>query len=372
MFLFFAIINLNNQLFCQENSPRKGNFREGRRLLSANWEREASLEALKRYDLFCEKNAEIFEKELKYFPPKKVALSDDVKKQFNNSDFIIFSRTVNEKTSKYIAPSRKETDIISFKIFSAINEWESLQIGIWALKNLKTFSWEVSDLVHENGKERISGSGKNVRKYYPYNIFVRKQESRELSPDMDIDPERVSKKGVVFYQEEPVVLLDLPDIDIDSDTAQALWLDFYVGKGTAVGDYKGNITFRIDGKKVVEKPLMLTVCPFELDEAGDWSRGAYISKFSDRKEAVNLMENGHNQVSWWTTGGYSIKFKKGEKGKIAANFSPYVEYLKVLDDVGMKGPHVVFLGGSTPKLHNSIFRLLGRKGIKHGRNIKCH
>lgn len=361
--LFFALFSANCYLTAGEDRSRQS----GRKITSATGERAASLEAVKRYQIFCEKNAEMLEKELQYFPPEKGLLADDLENRFTNRDFIVFLNSVNEKTSKHIAPSRKTVNPDTFKMSSAVNEWESLQIGIWALKALKKFSWEISDLVHENGLDRILGAGKNVRRYYPYNVFAKKQESREVTPDMDIDPERVSKNGVVYYQEEPVVLLDLPDIDIEPDTAQALWLDIFTGKATAPGNYTGKIIFKVDGKQVGDKPLVLTVYPFELDEAGDWSRGAYLSKFIDREEAVNLMENGHNQVSWWTTGGYSIKL---ENGKINADFSPYAEYLDMLDHAGMKGPHAIFLGGSTPKLHNKIFGLLGRKGIKHGRNKK--
>ena len=336
-------------------------------LSSSSWEREASIEAHKRYHAFCELNSKMLKKELKNFPSPNKPLSKALEKKYRNDPFIVFSKSINEKTFKYVSPDKHEVNIEELQITSARNEWESIQIGIWALTDLKNFSYEVSDLTHENGTDTISGTGTNMRKYFVYNIFTRKEEAYEITPDMDIDPERINKKGVVFYQEEPVILMDLPGVDIKLNTAQAIWLDIFVPKGTVAGKYRGNIYFKIDGEIVNKKAFLLTVDPFELDEAKDWARGAYISKFIDKKEAINLLENGHNQVSWWTTGGYKI----GLQGtKIVADFSPFVRYLKKLDSVGMTGPHVVFLGGDSPKLHNKIFSLLGRKGITNGRNIK--
>ena len=121
-------------------------------------------------------------------------------------------------------------------------------------------------------------------------------------------------------------------------------------------------------ENVAEKvQISVDVSPFRLGRALNWSRGAYLSKFIDKKEAVNLIENGHTQVSWWTTGGYTISL---EKGKIHADFSPFTSYLNMLDSAGMTGPHVVFLGGESPKLHNIIFSMMGRAGIHDGRNSK--
>lgn len=334
---------------------------------SGEWERKASLAALERYSAFCRKNKNMLEKNFKMFPPKKLKVSGEIKNLNGKDSFAVFSRSINDKIFKYLIPAPGETHVDQFTITCAQNEWESIQIGIWALKDVKNFSYEVTDLVHENNRDRIKGDGSQVRTYYVYNVAARKEVSLEVSKDMDIDPAGNTNKKAVYYEEEPVALLDLPGIDIPSNTAQGLWLDLRIDKACVPGQYHGRIFFKSDGKKILTKPLYVTVYPFELDKAEDWGRGAYISKFIDEKEAINLLENGHNQVSWWTTGGYKI-FKK--EGGIASDFTPFVKYLEMLDQVGMTGPHVVFLGGDSPKLYNKIFRLLGRKGISNGRNIK--
>lgn len=342
-------------------------------LHSSSWERKTSQEAVKRYLKFCEQNGQRLKQELELFPPVKSHLSDELKNRYRAKPFIVFLKSINDKTPKYIAPTLEQTPKDHIAMAGATQAWKSIQMGIWAQEKLKNFSYAVSDFVHENGRDRIKGSGRNLRKYYVYNVFARKQQSPETTLDMDVDPAAGPGKVVAFYEEEPVVLLDLPGIDVEPETAQALWLDLYLAQGTAAGNYQATVTFKVEGKTVEEIPLVLTVYPFELDPAKEWGRGAYISNFIDKKEAVNLVENGHNQVSWWTTGGYRIKLDHGNNGdidNIVADFTPFVDYLAMLDSVGMVGPHVVFLGGDTPKLHNRIQALLGRKGISNGRNVK--
>jgi hypothetical protein len=74
-----------------------------------------------------------------------------------------------------------------------------------------------------------------------------------------------------------------------------------------------------------------------------------------------MQEHGLNMTSWWTRGGYKVELVEG---RIVADFSGYQNYLKLLDEVGYKGPHVVFLGSSEPKIENVISKLLDRPIIE--------
>ena len=337
------------------------------RLHSWTWEREASLAAVERYNAFCRNNASMLKKNREVFPVKKSGLPENVKQLYGHDEFIVFQRSANDKIYKSAAPGLSEIISGGLALDCAKNEWESIQIGIWALKDLKKFSYGVTDLVHKNNTDRIKAGGPHIRPYFVYNILARKDAPSEVTKDMDIDPAGRKKSKAFIYEEEPAVLLDLPGIDIQADTAQGLWLDLKIDADTQAGKYHGAICFKIKNREVLRMPLNLEVYPFELDRADDWARGAYISKFIDEKEAVNLFENGHNQVSWWTTGGYRIRLKDEI---IFADFTPFAEYLEMLDRAGLKGPHVCFLGGDSPKLHNKLFSLLGREGISNGRNVK--
>lgn len=324
------------------------------------WERYASLEAVKRYKKFLENNPLLIGA-----PEKKNASIDS---RYNGkSPFFIYSRPSGGKFYRHQYPAGKEIGMMPGPITCAQNEWESLQIGIWAHQTIDKFSYELTDFVYSGSDNPDRGIRPKIRTYYAYNILARKKVPLEISPDMDIDPESIDDDNKFYYSEEPVVLLNLPDITIEKGTGQAFWIDIFVPKNTAPGPYQSEIHFKIDGKTIQKKAVILEVLPFELDTADDWSRGAYISKFLDEKEVINLVENGHNQVSWWTSSGYKISVNNG---RITADFSSYSRYLKLLDHKGMTGPHVVFLGGDSPKLINRILSLLDRKGIHNGRNIK--
>ncbi len=319
------------------------------------WERAASIQAVQRHENAVARLKKSGEKISR--PPI----------QSGPEELLIFNAGILGKVNKYLPPAGgvKPVDVVKFQ--SAKNEWESAQIGIWAPEPINQLNYHITDLVHENGKDAIKADGPNIRTYFVYNVVTKKQASIEVSADMDIDAGLENSRRSFRYEEEPVVLLDLPWIDVQKGTCQSLWLDIYTSKSTRSGKYLGYIVIETQSKLLSKIPIEITVLPFELDEAREWSRGAYISKFIDEKEAENLVEHGHTQVSWWTSAGYRIRLKNGQ---ISADFSPCSNYLKMLDNVGMTGPHTVFFGGDTPKLINNIFSLLNRPGITGGRNIK--
>nr|WP_321399891.1 hypothetical protein [uncultured Desulfobacter sp.] len=319
------------------------------------WERTASLEAVQRHS-----NAVAQLKNRGERIPKPEVKSGPGK-------LYIFDAGILKKVKKYVPPAEEKGPIDVVRLKSAKNEWESAQIGIWTPGKINQLKYHITDLIHENGKHVIKGNGPNIRTYFVYNVVTKKTSSTEVSLDMDIDVRSLNNRRSFRYEEEPVALLDLPWIDVEKETSQALWLDIYTPKSTPAGKYSGNIIMETQRQILSKIPLEIEVLPFELDEAREWSRGAYISKFIDKKEAENLVEHGHTQVSWWTSSGYRLRLKNGQ---ISADFSPSLDYLKMLDNVGMTGPHTVFLGGDTPKLINDIFLLLNRPAITGGRDIK--
>lgn len=327
------------------------------------WEREASLNAVNRYDRFLK--TRLSQNNIKSPNQKKSGdklILSSLPGQTGQP--ILFKADISDKIYRNHLPSAENIEFDQFSMTGALNEWESLQFGVYSPVDLQGVYFEISDLVHEKGKSVIQGAGRNLRKYTVYNILAKKKKSRQVSPDMDINPEI---NTVTFhYEEEPVLLLDLPRIDIKADTSQAFWLDLFIPESSYPGIYSGYISIMQDQNELKKVPFILEILPFELDMALEWSRGAYISKFIDKKEAVNLIEHGHTQVSWWTDANYTIKINQGQ---VTADFSPYVKYLEMLDEVGMAGPHTVFLGGDSPKLINKIFTLLGRPTITNGRNV---
>ncbi len=325
------------------------------------WERKASIEALTRH-----------EQAVLALKAQGVELPGRPDLQPKDRSGVwpalhIFNAGILKKVRKFTPPGNKKARLDVLKIKGAKNEWESAQIGIWSSTELKGVSVQLTDLVHKDAKVVIKSNGADIRTYFVYNVLTRKKQSTQVSADMDIDPSQKQTYLPFRYEEEPVALLDLAQIDIRRQTCQAVWLDIFIPKTAAAGIYSGNLIIKQQDDLLSEIPIELTVLPFELDLALDWARGAYISSFVDEKEAMNLLEHGHTQVSWWSTSSNRISI---ENNKVSADFSPYVDYLKMLDKLGFHGPHTVFLGGDSPKVINQLFMLLNRPVITNGRKVK--
>mgnify|MGYP000017645829 CR=1 FL=1 len=330
---------------------------------SAHWEREASQWAVSAYQDALEKNPDELARANESLAPQQITpLPETTVKANQDRGFVIFSRPYHQRIDKRLPPSAAEVLEAKFEIAAARNEWEPLQIGVYALRTLRGFAFTVSDLVHSSGKDRIH-AGPNTRKLYGMNLLMRVGRQPE-HPDGDIGYEREGKTAWK-YEEPPAVLVDLPYIEIPRGEARSLWLDIHVPQSAAPGVYHGQIQFWLARKQAAEVPLTVTVYPFVLDEAAEWSRGPFTSGFLERDQLIQLREHGINNMSWWTTGGSKIELVDG---KIVADFSPYQRYLRLLDICGYVGPHVVFLGGSDPKIQNTISKMLGRDVILDARN----
>jgi hypothetical protein len=331
---------------------------------SSSWEREISEVCHKRYVEWCKIHQDLIEKEMKIFSPPAAALSAKVKRRYRGKDFIVFSRPFNKRIMKHSAPSAEAADVRTFRLGCAQNEWEPLYFGVFARKDLKSFSVEMSDLIHANGKDTFVSSPKVVRPYFLYNVYSYIFERAEISPDMDIDPKRKKKGKVRVFKEMPVACMDLPALDVPADTSQGMLIDFHVPEGTVPGEYKGDLLLKIAGNVVEKRPVTLTVYPFVLDDAADWGRGCFISRFVGKQEAVQMVEDGQNLISWWASA-YSVKYSGGE---IKGDFDKITDYLDMLRSVGMTAQHTFFMSASDPKIQNRIFKFLNRKTITDGRN----
>lgn len=330
---------------------------------SAAWERKASQWAVKAYQDAIEKNPDELDRASKSLEPKQVTpLPAEVLKAGEGHGFVVFARPIHQRIDKRLPPAAEEVREAKFEIAAARGQWESVQVGIWALRTLRGFSYTVTNLAQVDGKDRINPNT-NVRKLYGMNLLMRTSHKPQL-PDGDISYEREGNTAWT-YEERPAVLIDVPWIDIPKGESRSLWLDVYVPQSMTPGTYRGEIVFFLARKEAARVPLTVTVYPFVLDEAAQWSRGPFTSKLLSRDELTQLREHGVNSMSWWTSGGTKVEMKDG---KIVADFGVYQRYLRLLDMCDYVGPHVVFLGGSDPKIQNTISKLLGRPAIENARD----
>jgi hypothetical protein len=145
------------------------------------------------------------------------------------------------------------------KIKAARNEYESFQIVVRAGEGgLKDVTAEATDL---------KGDGDRVIERRHVAIFrehyleiktptVKSKEAPGPVPDALIPLARPAK---------PPKLVGMP-FSLPADVNQPLWVDVYVPKTAAPGEYAGQITISSAGQRPVAVPVTLTVWDFELPE----------------------------------------------------------------------------------------------------------
>lgn len=331
---------------------------------AADWERQASEWAVQTYQQCQKDKPEEFAKLQKMAAATAARpLPDALRDAAKDRGFVLFSGPIHQLVSPRTAPTAAEANPEKLSLQAAADESESAVLGLWALKELKAVSVQVSDLAREGGPERLEAA-KQIRVLTGYNVVVPELKKADAA-DGDIQGPRTKAKVLSGALELPFALLDLPAIDAPQDQARVFWIEVAVPAGTAAGKYRGHVVLQIDGKEAAKIPLELEVYPFDLDQAKEWGRGMFISRYRTRDELLQMREHGFNMMSWWSSGGTKIDLKND---KIVADFKGFQDYLKLLDETGYVGPHMTFMGASDPKIENRMFELLDRPVIKDARN----
>jgi len=128
----------------------------------------------------------------------------------------------------------------------ARHEYESFQVVVEAVdRPVKQVSMDISDLIHENGKERIPrgqlswrvvGYVKTERPYYP----------------------------VKYVGLWPDPLLPARATDIEQGQTQPFWITLYAPRHTAPGIYNGTVSVKIPDSQPREIPLTVRIYNFTL------------------------------------------------------------------------------------------------------------
>ncbi|MCZ7646482.1 MAG: hypothetical protein M5U26_14560 [Planctomycetota bacterium] len=327
----------------------------------ADWERKASEWAVATYQAALQKRQAEVDALKKGLAEGAKPLPAELAEANKDRGCVLFSRPWQQLIRRHEPPTAEEAKPERLAATAAAGESESLQLGVWALRDLKDVSVRVSDL--SAGGEKKLAAAEHVRVLCGYNLYVPKPKKAGAA---DGDIVVGEAKAQLSYDEVPVALLDLPGLDVAAHQGQGFWIDVAVPKTAEAGEYRGEAIVSAAGTEIARAPLVVNVLPFVLDEAPEWGRAAFISRFRNRSELVQMREHGLNMISWWASA-YTAKL---EGGKVVADFSKFQEYLKLLDETGFVGPHMAFLGASDPKIENRVMELLGRPTIKDGRNKK--
>jgi hypothetical protein len=180
-------------------------------------------------------------------------------------------------------PPRTQEGPIS--MFSAQNEWEPLQLGLWSGKALRNVRAEISQLRHASGKTLPAAHGFRIETvdvdlptgYYTSRVpeWVRRiaayQNGHMGGPSRWPDPTRTSFDVNIYPRRTdgwpgrwPDPLPPLRPFDLAAGQTQGLWFDVFVPPGSAPGDYQGTVTIQAEGVPPVRLPVRLTVWDFVL------------------------------------------------------------------------------------------------------------
>lgn len=167
---------------------------------------------------------------------------------FSESDhergFVTFQRSTLKRISPQSWPAPGETPA-SLHMQAAWDEYEPLQVGVHAVRELTDLRVTVTDLRHESGRS-IPASALDVRmvRFYGQQLSIR-------------IPNRF---GVVPKTLEPTAPLQVP-----AGRTRPYWITVHVPDGVPGGLYRGTVT--VQAKQAREElPLELEVLPLRLDE----------------------------------------------------------------------------------------------------------
>ena len=163
----------------------------------------------------------------------------------------------------------------SVRLRSAANETVAFQVivqkGQQPLQNVRV---EVSDLAGPAGKIATRPNAQTYRVWY---IKSASGGKRQLGPneveDVTIRPVAWHPDACVPMAEPFVQKVDVPAADngIEGQTDQAFWIDVYVPKGTAAGDYTGKVTVSAEGvASPAQMDLVVKVLPLTLPDQSSW------------------------------------------------------------------------------------------------------
>src|SRR5687767_14849024 len=119
---------------------------------SAEWERKASEWAVEAYQKALKDNAAEVEEFIKTRDAAPATLPGELGSVNKDREFVLFQRDCQKAIARKVPPTVEEAKVERLSVTLAPTEWEPLQFGVWSLKELKNFSYRVSDLAHSSGQ----------------------------------------------------------------------------------------------------------------------------------------------------------------------------------------------------------------------------
>ena len=157
--------------------------------------------------------------------------------------FILYSRPAHELIFPHSKPRSRVTEV---QVSAALGEYKPVSIGIWNMIGASSFRFSATPLTNTASGEQIP----------PENVEFR---STVMLPQLQ------SERGVYFRF--PAALERNTEIALPSGESGQFWLTMHVPASTTPGTYTSNLTVSGSGGGTATVPVILTVLPFQLDEA---------------------------------------------------------------------------------------------------------
>ncbi|WP_347242811.1 glycoside hydrolase domain-containing protein [Thermogutta sp.] len=228
---------------------------------------------------------------------------------------------------------------------AARNEYESAQLVVKSPTPVKEVTVKVSELLHENEKDRISEDHIRVR-------FIGYIHLDKNTPDSELVRVATAPCDV------PDPLLEDSTIALAADQAQPVWITVFVPKDAKPGTYRGTVTVSLDGEET-KLPITLKVFSFVLPaerhlfvtnwfNLGNIARAHRVELYSDafwlilERYARNMAEHRQNVVlTPWSL----IESARQQDGSLSFDYSRFDRFVETFLRAGVSdGIEISHLG----------------------------
>ncbi|MEI7905261.1 MAG: glycoside hydrolase domain-containing protein, partial [Candidatus Firestonebacteria bacterium] len=226
----------------------------------------------------------------------------------NETGYIVFTRDYLNPIFYNSVPVKNELKKEA-GIFASLGEYESVQIGVYPLKDLQGVKVEVSDFT--NGKDTLSSSNFDVR-------WVRYMAGAASIPTM--------------YIMQPESMEKFTSVDIKDGITSQFWVTVKVPEDAKPGNYTGKASISAANGKTSEVAIKLEVMPFKLDKPETYF-GFWYGNHDPEQLKKELKVAREFNIS--CTVGYnpSVSYKNGKVTIIDTD--KYIQLLKIHKDMGV-------------------------------------
>ncbi|MCX7762405.1 MAG: DUF4091 domain-containing protein [Candidatus Kryptonium sp.] len=260
--------------------------------------------------------------------------------------FIAFFRPEPFEIKPWSRPKPEER-LTKISSFAAQGQKTNLWFAIFALEPLKGFSVQVG--THEIRSKKTGGlsSAPTVSLQIRYAHFWA-QRTDWRGRTYYITPELLlpMRDGKAFFPAKGGTLEERP-LDIPEGECRLFWVHVAVPENAKSGEYSFTLILQATNKAPLRLPLTIRVLPFRLLKPPDkrwllYSDSWFLGNLPDEKLLSVLREIAEVGIDGFTELPFGkIDLTGLKEGKVAYDPEPLLRWLKLMQKVGLRGPHTI-------------------------------